>query len=373
MIKALTILALLLAGASDIPSNFDINSELVPAWGTGAIPPVDDGPVGAFRFICNAGQLLKDDPLAFPGQPGASHLHQFFGNDKANGNSTYSSLRTSGLSTCMSPLNRSAYWMPAMLDGKGNAVRPDYIVIYYKRRPISDPKCSLTSGDPKAEGDCIGLPNGLGFIFGYDMITGKTPTGSAWFNCDGQTAKPGHYTTITEAAANCPTSRNPDGSYNKLGAVITAPMCWNGRDLDSPNHRDHVSYMNYDLGDGWPRCPTTHPFVIPTFTMGAWFTVDSNLNSWRLSSDDMKPGVAPGTTFHADWFGAWDNTVSNMWMDNCINKKLNCSGGDLGNGRQMKMFPGFRWTANPRLVPVAAPAPTPTPPPVKPPKPRHRH
>jgi hypothetical protein len=25
-----------------------------------------------------------------------------------------------------------------------------------------------------------------------------------------------------------------------------------------------------------------------------------------------------------------------MWTDNCINKMLNCSGGDLGNGMQLK-------------------------------------
>ena len=339
--------------ASFVPTNFDINAELVPAWGKGTIPgSASPDLVGAFRFICNAGQLLRDDPIVYPGQPGASHLHQFFGNTSANAHSTYDSLRKSGESTCMSPLNRSGYWMPAMLDGKGNAVRPDYVTIYYKRRPISDPKCSLTSGDPKAIGNCIPLPNGLRFIFGYDMLTGTAPTGSLWFNCDSPSASTGgHYANITEAAANCPTARNPDGSYNRLGAVINAPQCWDGKNLDSPNHRSHVSYPSYGSW-GFQKCPATHPFVIPTFAMGAWYTVDANLGTWRLSSDEMMPGLPPGTTFHADWFGAWDNNVQAMWIDNCINKLLNCSGGDLGNGKQLKMYSGFSWTANPRLVPV---------------------
>jgi hypothetical protein len=39
-----------------------------------------------------------------------------------------------------------------------------------------------------------------------------------------------------------------------------------------------------------------------------------------------------------------------MWTDNCINKLLNCSGGDLGNGKQLKMFDGFAWEASPRVV-----------------------
>ena len=42
-----------------------------------------------------------------------------------------------------------------------------------------------------------------------------------------------------------------------------------------------------------------------------------------------------GSTFHADWFGAWDDGVLNTWHDNCINKLLNCSDGILGDGMKM--------------------------------------
>ena len=262
---------------SSIPSNFDVASELVPAWGNGAIP-VSGAPdvVGAFRFICNPAHLAKDDPIVYPGQAGKSHLHQFFGNTAANANSTYESLRTTGQSTCNSPLNRSAYWMPAMMNGKGQVVRPDYISIYYKRRPASDPKC--TASNPGAMGDCVDLPRGLRFVFGYDMVSNQTPTGAAYFNCDGPTATPGHYPTIVEAARNCPTG-------NKLGAVINAPDCWDGKNLDSPNHRDHMAYGSYG-NDGY-KCPSTHPKVIPTFTMGVWYTTDADLDrsgTWSISA-----------------------------------------------------------------------------------------
>ena len=340
--------------ASLVPSNFDVNSELITAAVPGSSAP---DVVGAFRFICNAGQLRYDDPIVYPGQPGKSHLHQFYGNTSADANSTYSSLRASGDSTCMSPLNRSAYWMPAMLNGRGGVVRPDFVSIYYKRRPISDPKCSLSSGDPQAEGNCVPLPNGLKFIFGHDMLTGQSPTGELWFNCQGAGAVPGHYNSIVDAARYCPAGA-------QIGAIIDAPSCWDGKNLDSANHRDHVSYASYGTW-GYKKCPPTHPYVIPTFTLGAWYTVDSTLDrsgtwvsgktvTWSLSSDNMA-GMAPalpGSTFHADWFGAWDNTVMSMWMDNCINKMLNCSGGNLGNGKQMKQYAGFTWLASPRLVPL---------------------
>jgi uncharacterized protein DUF1996 len=331
-----------------VPSNFDINSELVPA----ALPPsMGVDVVGAFRFICGPGRLLYDDPIVYPGQPGRSHLHQFYGNTAVDAHSTTYKLRTEGQSTCMSPLNRSAYWMPAMLDGRGNVVRPDYVTIYYKRRPASDPMCQRQT-NPSAYGICVPLPNGLKYVFGFDMLTGKSPTGQISFNCDGPGAVPGNYPDMVTAAKNCP-------SGARLGAIIHSPPCWDGKNLDSPNHRDHVAYS------GVSGCPSTHPYLLPVFTMGAWYTTDASLDrsgtweagrtvTWHFSSDAMPgmPPARPGTTFHADWWGAWDNTVMAMWTDNCINKKLSCAAGNLGNGKAMRWFSGFSWTANPRLVPI---------------------
>jgi hypothetical protein len=112
-----------------------------------------------------------------------------------------------------------------------------------------------------------------------------------------------------------------------------------------------MAYGKPDLSGAY-GCPASHPFLIPSFTLSAVYTVDASLGSWHLSSDEM-PGMArmpAGSTFHADWWGAWDDKVLKMWEENCIDKLLNCSGGDLGNGKQMKMFSGFRWEAAPRLV-----------------------
>src|SRR4051812_23909015 len=177
---------------SNIPSNFDINSELVDAAAPTSQGDIGGGqgasdPLGAFRFLCNAGQIIADDPIVYPNQPGKSHLHQFYGNTAANADSTYESLRTSGGSTCFSPLNRSAYWMPALLNGAGSVVRPDYVVIYYKRKPASDPTVSDPT-NPMYQGKAISLPNGLRFIFGFNMLNPSAPvTGQLWFNCDGPT------------------------------------------------------------------------------------------------------------------------------------------------------------------------------------------
>jgi len=334
-------------GLASIASNFDPNSELKPSWGTGQIPPsAYPDVVGAFRLICTAGQISFDDPIVYPGQPGKSHLHQFFGNDGANAFSDYGSLRTTGNSSCQSKLNRSAYWMPAMLNDKGQVIRPDYVSIYYKRRPKTDPMCS------KIGKACIDLPRGLRFIFGFNMLNmAQAPTGSAYFNCQGPGITQGHYANLVLAQAKCPVG-------GKIGAIISAPECWDGKNLDSADHRSHVAYTYDNHTDGILRCPTTHPYVIPTFTMGAWYSQGAVLEPWHLSSDEMPgmPMMTPGSTFHADWFGAWDDLILAMWSGNCIDKMLNCSSGDLGNGLQLKGDPVF--VASPRLVSIP-PRPTP--------------
>ena len=349
---------------SAIPSNFDINGALVASWGSGQIASPGSEAVGAFRFNCNAGQVIADDPIVAPGRPGAAHLHQFFGNDRADAYSTYASLRTSGGSTCgddgagHAP-NRSAYWLPAMLDGKGGVVKPDFISVYYKRPPLSSAECSpklvdATKGPLATRAQCVPLPNGLRFIAGYDMVTNTPKTGAAYFNCQGPTGVGGHYEDFATAKANCPstpTMRDGKPTYNQIGAVISMPDCWDGKNLDSANHRDHMAYK---VGPGWwgtYGCPPTHPYIVPTFSMGVWYSVNSNLDTWHLSSDEMHPDLPVGSTFHADWFGAWDNQVEAMWMDNCINKQLSCSGGDLGNGRQIKDG-WIRGTPGPLVVAV---------------------
>lgn len=332
--------------AAPVADGVDRAAMLMPAWETGktgAIPPsAAPDVVGAFRFMCTPGQLSYDDPIVYPRQPGRSHLHQFFGNTLANAGSTYDTLRRTGESTCMNALNRSAYWIPAMLTGGGQVVRPDYVSIYYKRLPQSSPACRTGAAR------CAPIPRGLRFVFGFDMVTGKPATGAGYFNCDGKGAQQGHSATIAEAAVGCP-------SGARLGAVINAPNCWDGKRLDSANHRDHVAYQSYGSW-GYPRCPSSHPVLIPTFTLGAWYTTDDTLRrdrvpSWHLSSDEM-PGMtmAPGSTLHADWFGAWDDATQEAWTAHCIDRMLNCSGGDLGDGTQLRQAARFSWEAKPRLV-----------------------
>jgi hypothetical protein len=67
--------------------------------------------------------------------------------------------------------------------------------------------------------------------------------------------------------------------------------CWNGRDVDSPNHRDH---MSYGTGEGW-RCPKTHPYQLPQITLEfQYWAHDYEWEDIVLSSGSVS-GQGPST------------------------------------------------------------------------------
>lgn len=314
----------------------------VPAWGTGKIPGIYDKHEGAFRFTCGGdGPITRDDPVVYPGQPGRAHLHQGWGNMRFDANLTTERLLANPATNCNDTpfsANRSSYWSPLLIHDSGEGIRPDLVSVYYKRKTSASPYC--TPGDPQFMGTCVELPAGIKFVFGWDQFrpTAKVQ-GASWY-CTGTT---GHYTDLEAVfAAGC----KPGAT---LIANTLAPNCWNG-ELDSPDHRSHMAYAKGD-DYGRVKCPATHPNVIPQQENKAQFTVTSDMVTAdgkpriALSSDHMLASGKPGQTLHADYMEGWFPQFSKLWLDHCIDKGLNCSGGDLGNGRQLigAARPGYGW------------------------------
>ena len=287
--------------------------------------------VGAFRFTCGFAGVGAIDPIVYPGQPGKSHRHQFYGNTAVTSTSTYASLRRTGKSTCDygdQPLNRSAYWQPTLEDDEF-IYQPDHVTIYYKRRPANDPACT-DAANGKYQGHCVPLPHALKFIFGFDMLTMKAPTGSFdWICTAPKTGALTAFKSLDEAAASgkCEVG-------GRIGTRGHAPACWDGKRTDSANHRDHVGYPNVrNARTGQLSCNLrTHPFVIPQFTLLSNWRIREGMviSKLRLSSDAMHPELPKGSTFHADFFMAHDPVFRDIWnvrSDSCINGLLNCSSG----------------------------------------------
>ena len=353
---------------SDVADNFTYANGIASS-----ITPADSAdPVGAFRMECAQVLVAPNDPEVLPGQPNASHFHSFFGNTGANGNSTYNSLRTTGGTSCgnsnsqTSPLNRSAYWFPSMMDRHGHVIRNDYVQLYYKSVPAGNPACGAP--DSTHVGYCTALPNGIRFLHGYNFANGRGgPTDSTYpsaANPDSAnifwqcwagfktavfasgTVEPNapastsglQYTSIEAVrAAGCPIG-------DRLVAIMISPDCWDGTDLDTPDHRAHMSRatgapVNVQIGAGpstgvVAACPADHPYSIPDIQLQLHWTVDAAFEAgeWHLASDEMVHGAVAGSTLHQDYFEAWSPTAKNTWFTDCINAHKSCAGGGLGDG-----------------------------------------
>ena len=311
-VAALVGISALLAGVSTLVS--------IPPHVTSGhpIPALSTDSTGNFRFICDFSHLNYDDPIVYPGAQGAAHLHMWMGNTLADYASTPNSLRTTGDGSCQGgPLNRSAYWSPALIDQNNMVVIPAYATVYYKQdHPPS----------------VVNLPVGLVMVAGYNAANGQS-NGADW-RCENGGG----------ATATIPVC----GTGDKVGGRVVFPQCYNGQ-LDSPDHRSHLAYLVTDPNTGQPVCPATHSVHIPEFTFTVWYPADGTTNLWRLSSD---MGAAAGSTLHSDWFGAWDTTISDTWTQECIRELRNCQGGELGDDRQLSGATNYTGPARVAIPPL---------------------
>lgn len=279
---------------------------------TTEVAPLTKAGDGDFRTVCLLSHMAWDDPIVLPGQPDMSHLHAFFGNTGTNANSTAASIANSGNSTCRGgTANRSAYWAPPFIDTKdGTPVQPDLLQVYYK-----------TGLEVIKAATVQALPQGLRMIAGDPKATGPSPNGSSRFMCIDPATGVGPAATPNLPA--CPVN-------HILWAQVFFPQCWNGSDLDSPDHRSHMAYPDNVKG-----CPATHPVPVPQITLSVIYTIKdaAALSRWRLSSD-VYSGPA-GYSMHADWFNGWKPDVMATWIKNCDQAARDCHSHLLGDGRMM--------------------------------------
>lgn len=270
------------------------------------------GRVGAFRVPCGYSHMNFDDPIVHPRKPGMAHLHAYFGNTRVHAHTTPSKLERRGRSTCKGGiLDRSAYWVPAMLDGStGYAVRPLRMLVYYK------------SGHHGVDAAGIRpIPRRL------RMIAGTTPaTPRAWYAKWTCRSMRGSRPVMVHTLAS-PTIPRDCPYGNMIEQVVHFPQCWDGKRLDSGDHRSHMAYAK----DG---CPQSHPVALPAVSYKVAYRVPrkGTMHRWRLASDPTGT-TTPGGTNHADFVNAWDPGVQRTFVESCVTRGYDCGGRLLGNGQ----------------------------------------
>jgi hypothetical protein len=253
---------------------------IAPAAAVAAVPRPLDGPLhdGIFLSVCAPSHSATDDPIVHPGEPGASHAHEFFGNRTTNADSTYASLRAVG-TTCRLGADTAAYWVPALYDD-GRRVAPLRVNAYY-----------LRGG---GRGPVVAFPAGLKVIAGNSGATTAQSRAITGWKCSG----------IPRLALSSDPVACPSGSHAVL--VIRFPDCWNGKDLDSADHQGHMAYRVRG------SCPSGYPVRVPRLSLNVHYQLP-DVSGLTLASGSIYSS-------HADFFNAWNQTVLTRLVRTNLNR-----------------------------------------------------
>ena len=260
---------------------FSSSSALVPAK---EVRPRATAGSGEFFFPCAYSHRAMDDPIVFPGQSGASHMHDFIGNESTDAKSTADSLAAAS-TTCRESKDKSAYWFPELIRN-GNQVTPYKAQVYYR-----NPGTSLIP---------TRFPFGLKIIQGDKAATSPQPN---WQNREFWSC--GNGGVHHAEPVDCPS--------DVLMLQVRFPQCWDGVHLDSADHKSHMTYIVKGV------CPAGYPVLVPQVQLHVQWNIHDGASGSKLS-------LASGSIYsmHADFFEAWDNDRLKELILTCIGAGTSC-------------------------------------------------
>ena len=223
--------------------------------------------VAEFPADCPFTHRLPDDPIVFPSLPGASHMHDFMGNRTTNAYSNLASLQAAHQQ--LQPGDRPLVVLGADPLHNNVPVEPVMATFYYLGEGVR----------PDITARIQPFPLGLRIVAGNATATGPDGSRARW-SCLHAGAVPPSGNFV-----NCPAG-------TQLESYLDFPQCWNGRDLDSADHKSHMAYpVNGD-------CPSTHPVPVPKLRQVIRYPVSGDPARFRLASGN-------GYSMHGDFFNAW--------------------------------------------------------------------
>ncbi len=120
-----------------------------------------------------------------------------------------------------------------------------------------------------------------------------------------------------------------------LRAQVFFPSCWDGKNLDSPDHKSHLSYPvnNHAYGS----CPPSHPVHFVSLFYEVIFSTDLFDDMWY---GDKQPfvwsmGDPTGYGLHGDFINGWDVPLLQKAIDECTS-----------NSGRVEDCPLFKLTSN---------------------------
>jgi len=260
------------------------------------------------RFGCSSLTIQRLDPVVQPGSNPSSHLHHIVGGNQFNASMNGDVGARASCTTCQMSEDFSNYWTAVMYFKHANGS--------YHRVPVVN-NAALASGTTGGitvyytpydlSKDNLKSQPITTFKPGFRMTVGS-PTSTA---ADGAKHVGLSYNCLTTLLNRGAEMRDFPTKACKAGIFVTHhfPACWNGKDLDSPDHQSHM--YNTIRNDGFTNagpCPTTHPIRVPQVVYETVWDTTQFASMWP--ADGKNPFVwsfegSSGYGTHADYMFGW--------------------------------------------------------------------
>ncbi|KAK7037774.1 hypothetical protein VNI00_010735 [Paramarasmius palmivorus] len=272
--------------------------------------------VGVRNFLTTE----RIDPIVNVGTV-STHVHSVMGGSNFRVSTNTSFLRQSECTSMPIKEDKSAYWFPTLyfqcmeewfLQFRRRWLCHVYVwhrVIRHRRPNVAldylfDGKAGVTTAFP----DDFRMISGDPMLRTYDENS-KAQKAITFLCLD--------FNGVTTRHNELPAKSCPSG----IRSQVNFPMCWDGKNTDSADHKSHVAFPSGgpDSGDcSDPNFPVRMPRI---FNEIYWDT-----GSWEAHRNDaMKPdqpfvfshGDRTGYGYHGDFINGWDAGVLQKVVDNC--------------------------------------------------------
>ncbi|KAJ7284380.1 hypothetical protein C8J57DRAFT_1288258 [Mycena rebaudengoi] len=242
------------------------------------------------------------DPIVNPGKV-AGHVHTIVGGSHFRVATNTSYLRQSECTTSPIKEDKSNYWAPSLYfqwkNGSFTSVSGAPVIYYL----FSD-KPGVTTAFP----DDFRMLSGTPTLRSYDANSHAQK--AITFLCL-------DFSGTSTTHNSLPTKNCPSG----IRAQVNFPSCWDGVNVDSPDHKSHVAYLSNGPDSGTCSDPK-YPKTLPRIFMEMYLDTAALYAQRAQAMNPEQPfvysmGDPTGYGYHADFMMGWDKGVLEKVVDNC--------------------------------------------------------
>jgi len=272
-----------------------------------------------FTVNCAPLTIQRSDPIVNPGVPGG-HVHSVIGGNAFRRTMGPTDAYKATQTSCDKAIDHSNYWVPQMYhyrvaDKMWEIVPWSGSAVYYQKRA-----CNYAPGLRACDKSVVPLA----FPDGFRMVAGD-PYRRTQNNSNFEDRAISLMCIFDGGSKEY--NGFPPRQCNVMRSQVYFPSCWDGKNLDSADHRSHVSYPA--IGDyNGGVCPQSHPVALLSIFYEFFFhTQGFPDNKFAFANGD-----ATGYGYHGDFVMGWtDRALLQTAHRDCVTS-ANCP--KLGNQPQ---------------------------------------